>query len=448
MELNVFEDVVNQNVDCSSSYYGCVEVTANLYNSSVGGDFNWACGGTDYYQCDASTFAIETAGADFDCSGVTCVYVGCTEVGCTTQSSEPDIIDPDNDGQSAYFDADDDGDGIDDVIEEQLGLDPNDNSDANGDIDNDGLSNVEEIQNGTDPTMTESSVLDADLSILPKFHRFGVETLNDGNCQQNSTPVVYTVSNKSDAVVNVASIAINASDSSFNSEYQLVSASDNCSGQSIAASGSCQFEVVYCPQGTVGELGSSSSAILEVSSDSESTPIIEAALSSFEGAREEAQRRLPPIASSLSILDSGNQPVSASDLNENETYTVNYTVSGYHASYDVVGVLFDCSSVSESQCGLNFGHMYDNSGFLSPASQSTGDWSYNGISITNFTYSFTFTTPSVTDDQRMVLRLYQKSLYDIVGGKFSLSLILPGNLPLDYIDASGRRVAFTVKNTE
>ena len=46
---------------------------------------------------------------------------------------------------------DSDGDGIPDMIEIQLGLDPNDPSDAKGDLDGDGFTNLEEYLAGTDP---------------------------------------------------------------------------------------------------------------------------------------------------------------------------------------------------------------------------------------------------------------------------------------------------------
>jgi len=451
VELNTFQDVLNQTVDCNTALYACTGMNATLFNSNTDpdADFNLLCGTNDRFQCDASNFIIESAGVDFQCTGITCIYTGCPEIGCFTTNDPPDIEDPDNDGQSAYFDEDDDGDGIDDIVEESLGLDPNDPSDANNDLDNDGLTNLEEVENGTDPTAIESSSVDEALSISPKFHRFGIETLNDANCQQNATPVTYTISNKSANAVAVNSLLITGIDSAFDNEFQVISSSDQCSGQSLIADSSCEFQVVHCPQGQAGETGSSAAAFLEVNTDSESTPVIEAALSSFEGVREEAQRRLPPVASSLSIEDAQSNPITQAELPENSSFTINYTVSGYHDSYDVVGVLFDCTGININQCGLSFNHMISNSGFISPASQSQGSWDYQGEQISEFSYSFPFSTPDLVDgegDKTIVIRFYQKSSYDILGGKFSLSLILPGNLPLDYIDSSGRRVAFTVKN--
>ncbi len=450
VNLNTFKDVLNQSINCGDATNACVGMNASLFNSNtdVNGVFELNCGATDLFQCDTSLFQIETAGIDFNCEGVTCIYTGCAEIGCDTPTPEPDIEDLDGDGQSGFFDEDDDGDGISDVVEEALGLDPGDNSDANNDIDGDGINNVEEVLNGTDPAAIELSVIDQALALSPKFHRFGVESLNDANCQQNSTPETYTVLNKAATPITVTGISIAALDSAFNNEYQVVAASDSCSGQVLAAGISCDFNVVYCPQGQAGETGSSSAAILLVNSDSTVTPVLEAALTSYEGAREEAQRRLPPIASTVIIMDDQGQSINGGELEESSTYTMSYSVSGYHSSYDVVGVLYDCSTVTLETCGLSFDQMIDNSGFIAPNGQSAGDWDYEGESITDFTYSFTFTTPAVNQDQQMVMRFFQKSAYDIIGGKFSLSLILPGNLPFQYIDSSGRRVAFILKNME
>lgn len=46
---------------------------------------------------------------------------------------------------------DSDGDGMPDYFEERYGLNPNSNTDANGDIDNDGLTNLQEFQHGGNP---------------------------------------------------------------------------------------------------------------------------------------------------------------------------------------------------------------------------------------------------------------------------------------------------------
>ena len=61
-------------------------------------------------------------------------------------------LDTDSDGTTDGFDLDDDGDGLPDSVEVELGLDPRDPGDAYGDLDADGRSNLQEYYAGTDPS--------------------------------------------------------------------------------------------------------------------------------------------------------------------------------------------------------------------------------------------------------------------------------------------------------
>lgn len=65
---------------------------------------------------------------------------------------------------------DSDGDGIPDLIEIQLGLNPNDPSDALGDLDGDGFSNLEEYKAGTDPKDPKSHPALVVLLRVKKLH--------------------------------------------------------------------------------------------------------------------------------------------------------------------------------------------------------------------------------------------------------------------------------------
>ena len=365
------------------------------------------------------------------------------------------FFDPDGDGVSSQVDAfpfdstasaDTDSDGMPDSYEDANGLDKN-TYDADADLDNDNLSNYTEYLNGTDPNAVEMSVIDEDLSIKPKFYRFGVETLNDANCQQNSTPVTYTITNNSLESISLGSLFVSSALSGFASEFQIISSQDVCSTSVIATASSCTFTMVYCPSGNANELGSSAGAMVQVASSSSNSAIIEAAMATHEGSRQQAQRRLPPVVSAFTIKDAAQNLVTDAQLTEGETYTIDYTASGYHSSYSIVAVWFDCSLAQPDKCGLSFDHLLSHTGFKTPDSQVDGSWGYGAITITDFGYSFSFTAPLVDQDSELVLRFYQKSQEDIVAGDTSLSLMLPGNLPLNYADTSGRRASLMIKNS-
>ncbi|OZG70831.1 hypothetical protein BTA51_23615 [Hahella sp. CCB-MM4] len=67
-------------------------------------------------------------------------------------------LDTDGDGEADSVDTDDDNDGMSDEYELNVGLDPLDSSDADGDLDGDTISNYQESVDGTDPTDEEDYV--------------------------------------------------------------------------------------------------------------------------------------------------------------------------------------------------------------------------------------------------------------------------------------------------
>ena len=110
--------------------------------------------------------------------------------------AQPEIIDADT--------IDTDGDGITDKEELELGLNPQDPGDANGDLDGDGFSNLEELQAGTDPRNAKSTpdpiVKLRVLAVkpIPFYLRFVSEsTFADGsmrfqlNMQSQSAPTLF-----------------------------------------------------------------------------------------------------------------------------------------------------------------------------------------------------------------------------------------------------------------
>ncbi len=156
-----------------------------------------------------------------------------------------------------------------------------------------------------------------------------------------------------------------------------------------------------------------------------------------ETIQEEAARRIPPVLDSL---------VMPERILSGQTYTVQWTLTGYHAGYKSKVALFNCAGKAEGTCGSDVAEAYATSDNLAPTSNDAGDWNYEGVVATRFHYAYTFTAPTVTADTAMVMRFFQIDNADEVAGEGTLSLLLPGGLPpqVDYYDTSGRRLLVKV----
>ncbi|MBF0132834.1 MAG: DUF1566 domain-containing protein [Magnetococcales bacterium] len=152
-----------------------------------------------------------------------------------------------------------------------------------------------------------------------------------------------------------------------------------------------------------------------------------------ETIQEEAARRLPPVLDSL---------VMPERILSGQTYTVQWTLTGYHAGYKSKVALFNCAGKPQGICGSDVAEAFVASGNLAPTANDAGDWNYEGVVATRFHYAYTFTAPTVTTDTAMVVRFFQIDNADEVAGEGSLSLVVPGELPpyVDYYDTSGRRL--------
>ncbi|MBF0632961.1 MAG: DUF1566 domain-containing protein [Magnetococcales bacterium] len=156
-----------------------------------------------------------------------------------------------------------------------------------------------------------------------------------------------------------------------------------------------------------------------------------------ETIQEEAARRIPPVLDSL---------VMPERILSGQTYTVQWTLTGYHAGYKSKVALFNCAGKADGTCGSDVAEAFATSGNLAPTSNDAGDWNYEGVVATRFHYAYTFTAPTVTADTAMVMRFFQIDNADEVAGEGTLSLLLPGGLPpqVDYYDTSSRRLLVKV----
>ncbi|HIJ84657.1 MAG TPA: DUF1566 domain-containing protein [Magnetococcales bacterium] len=156
-----------------------------------------------------------------------------------------------------------------------------------------------------------------------------------------------------------------------------------------------------------------------------------------ETIQEEAARRLPPVLDSL---------VMSERILSGQSYTIQWTLMGYHVGYKSEVALFNCAGKAQGTCGSDVAEAFVTSGNLAATSSAAGDWNYEGVVATRSHYTYTFTAPTVTTDTSMVLRFFQIDNNDAVAGEGSLSLVVPGGLPpyVDFYDTSGRRLVVKV----
>lgn len=212
--------------------------------------------------------------------------------------------------------------------------------------------------------------------------------------------------------------------------------SDNCSAQLLAENVSCALQVNFAPRSS-GIKG----AMVAIPYGTGDDRNLSVYLTNQEGTEHEVQRRLSPVMYDLNIPE---------EMNASSVYDIDWTAMGYHSGYTSIVVMFDCTGIAAGECGASYGSpgRFHESTFLSPARITQGDWTYNGETLQNFRYDYTFnvdaTRPNGEDQDAVgtaiVIRFYIKSDEDATTGKSSLSLIIPGNLSNDYYDTSGRKI--------
>jgi hypothetical protein len=265
---------------------------------------------------------------------------------------------------------------------------------------------------------------DPDLTITPVFNQFQHVVLGT-----NSTPTTFIVRNTHNSItLNISTVSLQGTHAA-----EFAVGTDNCAGQTILAGGSCSIDVIYQPT-TFG----SKMAMLQVGTDATNTPTLTAFLSNHEGDAKQAERRLPPVLFSLGIVET---------MADTGNYSLDWSILGYHDSYESVVALFDCTGKAPGDCGVNFTDNFFNSGLITSSSTTPQPtWTFNGEAAVqhHFSQSFSPNTdgfPQVASDTyEIVVRFYRKNNMDVMSGEPSLSLMAPGNLTNEYYDDEGRRI--------
>jgi len=272
-----------------------------------------------------------------------------------------------------------------------------------------------------------TSAQDPDIAVTPVVRLFPVTALGG-----ESAPASFTITNSNATQTRtLGALSLSGPDAS---QFALDAAP--CSGASLAANGgSCTVSVKFRPTSR-----GSKGAMLLIPSDAPDTPAIAAFVTNAEEAASEARRRMPPVLTSVSIPDT---------MAPGATYSLTWSLEGYHEDYTSYMVLFDCTGVA-SDCGANYG---DASRFAESdnghsVSVTAGNWQFSGVSDHRFNYSWSFKVPDRREDGTdwpaggtdIVVRFYCKDDIDQERNRGSVSLMIPGNLAGEYYDTTGRRI--------
>lgn len=255
------------------------------------------------------------------------------------------------------------------------------------------------------------------ISVLPSVYVF--KAVDSGS---QSSSVEIAVKNISALVLNIGALSLSGDHAN---QYEITT--DACSNSAVAAAGECLVNVRYSPNSRGHK-----QALLNIPSDSADTPILQAFLTSREDKYNESSRRLPPVLYNVTIPET---------MNAGQTYTLEWSILGYHGDYSSLLVMFDCTGEAEGTCGDSYGDAsrFFSSGATAPSSTVSAPWSNGSISAKEFEFTTQF-TPSFAQETDIVVRFYRKNTADKDAGKGSLSLVVPGNLAQDYYDKEGRRI--------
>ncbi|CAA6823729.1 MAG: Unknown protein [uncultured Thiotrichaceae bacterium] len=212
-------------------------------------------------------------------------------------------------------------------------------------------------------------------------------------------------------------------------QYQL--SADTCTGMTVAADSECSVSVTYTPTARGHK-----QALLNINSDSPDTPLLQAFLTSREDVYSESSRRLPPVLYAVNIPET---------MTSGQTYTLEWSILGYHDDYISSVVMFDCTGITDGSCGNSYSDStrFFESGAVSDHQNVTTSWHNGDVYAKEFKFQQTF-TPSFATATDIVVRFYRLNTDDKDAGLGGLSLIIPGNLSSDYYDKEGRRIEKTI----
>ena len=331
------------------------------------------------------------------------------------------------------FGTDTDGDGLDDLTETAYGTNPTlEDSDIDGlndgdevhkyktdptkfDTDGDGAGDGDEIAAGTNPLDQNSYPI---VSISPIEFLFG----------STSGTTDFSITNTTTNDVTLPSAALQGPDGgSAPSGFSI--ANDACAG-TLPAGQSCTIQVVYPTSSN-----ESRSAFLQIGGVK-----LTAFLHNYEGLREEAVRRLPAVIGSIDY-----DP----EMAPGYVQTIDWSFVGYDDhNYTSHIAFFNCTSVAAGECAQSYGssQRFAQGLHLQPNNVTTTPWSYKGLEMKQYDYSFDF-TPEY--EMPLVMRFYYQSGLDTDLGLRSISTIIPGGFlfdgePYDYYDTSGRKISAEV----
>jgi len=272
---------------------------------------------------------------------------------------------------------------------------------------------------------------DKDIVLQPAKSVFGEVNLGSA-----STVQTLTLSNLSDNPINILGVPTLAGPDA--SEFRVVT--NNCSGI-LAGQGECTIDVSFRPFTAGSKL-----AMLELPVSDAETPVISAFLMSEEDYVKQGERRLPAMLSSTNL---------GLTVDPSENKTINWTALGYHENYESYLVVFNCGQPPvDPDCGSVFNPVDPEVIYFSPfgvpamSVTQQDEWIYKGKEAQLFHYETTISSAlwaaKVHIDDELVVRFFYKSTDDAAAGNGSLSLLVPGNLGVDYFDNEGRRLRLTV----